>query len=207
MTQIAPRIKFIGKEKDEIREMILNHAQKGNAFLDLYGSGQCYRLAKKRKINILSIDDGTIPELGNSTEQIQKELANKRDRMFISLKDLCLLRAERKFDTMWLDFCGAFSEKVKETVHHLPNIMDKKGECFITLMKKREQKLPSGYARSVINAVIKAEIKECFREAKVKTKFFYAREYHGQAVRYGKTGRKYSMVVYGFTWEKKKLTK
>lgn len=193
-------IKFNGKEKGEIREMILNHAQKGNSFLDLYGNGENYKLAKKRNINILSIDDAR--DFKNE-KKLKIELKGK-DKMFISLYDLCNLEIKRKHDVIWLDFCGALNNDVQKTIKCLPNIMENKGIIFFTLLCGRENILPKGTIRKAIDAAIIAVIKQCFKEVKVKTNIIFSRSYLSKP-EYDTRKKKGAtrMIVHGLTWEKK----
>lgn len=192
-------ITFNGNEKAKIRDFILDHAGQGNNFLELYGNGECYRLAKSIGINILSIDDGR--SFKNKTK-LKKEM-NGKDKILISLKDLCLLKMKRKNDVIWLDYCGAWNKDVQETIPLLPNIMDNKGTLFITLLCGRENILPKGTIREIIDKAVIDIIKQDFKKAKIKTKTFFKKSYLSKP-QYGtrkKTGNT-RMIVHGLTWEK-----
>lgn len=192
-------IRFNGSEKAKIRDFILDHAQKGKAFLDLYGNGECYRLAKNLGINILSIDDGRDFKNG---QKLKIQLKGK-DKMFINLKDLCNSGMKRNHDVMWLDYCGAFSKDVKDTIPVLPKIMAKKGVLFITLLCGRENLLPKGTDREVIDSAVLSIIKKHFRITKVKVTPFFKKSYLSKP-KYGTRKKKAAtrMIVHGLTWEK-----
>ena len=69
------KIKFDGSEKAKIRDYVLQHVGEGENFLELYGNGECYKLAKSMGINVLSIDDGRD---FNNKKQLEKIMKGKQ---------------------------------------------------------------------------------------------------------------------------------
>lgn len=193
-------IKYNNKEKMEIRDFIFNLAKKAKSYLDLYGNGEGYKIAKKKGINILSIDNGS------SHKDIKKLKIKLRgnDKMFTSINNLCKMKMKRKHDAMWLDYCGSLSDEIRlNTIPLLPNIMAKKGFLFITFLCGREKICPKGTCRTAINMVNSLLVTRSFKAAGVKTKLFYEKMYTSMPDYEGrkkKSGTK--MVTMGFKWEK-----
>lgn len=194
-------IKFDGSEKAKIRDYVLQHAGQGKNFLELYGNGENYRLAKSIGINILSIDDGR--DFDNKA-RLKKEM-NGKDKMLISLKDLCLLKMKRKNDVIWLDYCGSFNKDVQETIPFIPNVMANKGTMFITLLCGRENFLPKGTIRELIDATAVNLIKHHFKKAGVIIKPFFKKSYLSKP-KYNTRKKEGAtrMIVHGLTWTLKK---
>lgn len=192
-------IKFNGSEKAKIRDYIMDHAGQGENYLEFYGNGESYRLAKSLGINVLSIDDGR--DFDN-LDKLKKELRGK-EKMLIGLKDLCNLKMKRLNDVIWLDYCGSWSNENAETMKSLPNIMADKGTVFITLLCGRENYLPKGTKREIIDAATIALIKHDFKVAGIKVKKFFSKSYISKP-KYNERKKKGGtrMIVHGLTWEK-----
>lgn len=193
------KIEYKGKDKKEIRNFVINHAINAESYLDLFGDGESYRLAKRKKVNILSIDNGS--NFKNKTK-LKAKLTGK-DKQFISVKNLCTSKTDRKHDVMWLDFCGTLGKSTRESLNVLPNIMTKKGKLFITLLHAREIMLPKGSCRELLDNLTIALIQTILRRQKVETKLFYTKayisnpKYKGRKIHWGTP-----MIVYGFKWGK-----
>jgi hypothetical protein len=193
-------IKFNGEAKCIVRHMIMHYAKKGKRMLDLYGNGESYKLAKEKKIPILSIDDGR--DFKNY-KKLKNDM-NGEDMQFISLRRLALqgYTMQDKFDTMWLDFCGLLNKDfVKDTIPYLPNIMRPTGYLFITLMHARE---PYGkdLKRIQIDRLTKKKIRQAY--AKENIKLYKLLEYPYQSFPAYKERKKTGstpMIVYGFKWK------
>ena len=192
-------ILFSGKEKAEIRERILAHAQKGKSFLDLYGNGENYRLMKERGIKGISVDDGR--DFKNE-EKLKIDLKGE-DKMLISLKDLARLKTAKKHDSMWLDFCGAVNKDVIETLKHMPNIMENEGRIWFTLLCGRENILPRGTVRTIIDKAVLSIIKYEMKEVDISLKHNWSKSYlstpeYQTRKKKGPT----RMIVHEFDWKK-----
>jgi hypothetical protein len=193
-------IKFNGKEKNTIRNIILTHAKKAKKMLDLYGNGEFFNLAIKHKINILSIDDGR--DFKNY-ETLKKEMTGPNKKI-ISLRRLALqgFGMKQKFDIMWLDFCGLLNrEFVKDTIPYLPNIMTKKGYLFITLMHAREP-YGKGLTRKQIDRITKNKIRQAYAKEGIKLSKLIEFPYNSHPT-YEKRKKKGGtpMIIYGFKWK------
>jgi hypothetical protein len=158
-------IEFNGLKKKEIRDYILKYAKQAKSFLDLYGNGEMYRIAKKNRVNILSIDDGRD---FNNGDKLKKELVGK-DKMFISIRNLCKT-STRKHNVIWLDYCGPLSPTVWKDLTVLPAIMEKRGKLFVTYREGRENMLPKGTMREVINKVYGEITMTVLKEAGLEVK-------------------------------------
>src|ERR1035437_1807060 len=198
MTQTAiNHISYTNCEKAKIRDYILKHAGQGKAYLELYGNGESYSIAKRMGINVLSIDDG---RQENNEIRLKKELKGK-GKMFISLQNLCKSRMKRKNDVIWLDYCGSLGKDVFKDIAVLPKIMTKQGTLFITFLCGRENILPKDTDREVINAAVIARYKAHMTKAGVRTRIILHKEYQSlsKGQKKAKTTR---MIIWQLKWNK-----
>jgi hypothetical protein len=191
-------IKLQNPEKLAIRDYIAQYALKGKTFLEFYGTGDMYRYCKRLGVNILSIDDG---RSFKNHEKLKKELRGK-DKMFISLKDLCT-KFKKRFDVIWLDYCGPLSNAIWNDIITMPPIMEKEGVLFVTYREGRENGLPKGTMREVINKVYSNVTKKAFKKAGIKVERFFKKSYKSNPeydTRKSKSGTR--MVTIGYNWKK-----
>ena len=200
MTQTAiNHISYNNSEKAKIRDYILNHAGQGKAYLELYGNGESYSIAKKKGINVLSIDDG---RQEHNQRRLKKELKGK-GRMFISLQDLCKSKMKRLNDVMWLDYCGILNKDIFKDLMVIPNIMAKKGLVFVTFRCGREYFFPRGSSRELIKFGVRFLMKKHMRAEGIKLKDTFYKEYQSPPKGKSKKGTT-RMCVWGFSWIKNK---
>ncbi len=199
-------LKFPSAGKKAIRDFILGLAGKSpkNVYLDFYGSGESYRKAKRMGIkNIIAIDDG---RNHNKKSDLQKIML-KKELIFTSLRKLCTTLKyllDRKFNIMWLDYCGEYTPEIAVDIGLLPTIMQKKGKIFFTFVQFREKTWMSKAAgRPFFNFCIKEHIKLMFEQAGIKATLFYEESYLGGAEHDGRKKKgTVPMIVYGYNWTK-----
>lgn len=192
-------ISFNCIEKQKVRNKIIEYSKKCNSILDLYGNGEFYKLAKKNKLNITSIDDGRD---FNNIEILKKE----KNVIITSLRQYAINNATRiSHDLMWLDFCGTLNKPfINKTIPFLPNIMEKKGFLFITLLHARESYIKKGEQRKKIDKTTQNIIKKSFAIEGIKLRKIEKIEYNS-IPKYNERKKKGGtpMVVFGFSWSKK----
>lgn len=192
-------ISFNSDDKKEIREEIMKHAGDGTSYLEFYGNGESYKLARKKKIKTLSIDDGR--DLDNKI-LLQNQLRGKNKKL-ISLQELCNAKRKRTHNLVWLDYCGSFSEEVRKDIAVLPKVLENSGQLFFTFLACRENMYPKGTMREVIDLALEMLLVRFLKEAGLKTKITYKKVYWSQPdyLKRRKKG-KTRMVVYGLEWKK-----
>ena len=193
------------KIKLQIRDTIARIAKESKSFLELYGEGDMYRYCKALGVNILSIDNGKsfkhMPEYETHLKRLKRELRGK-DKKFISLQDLAKT-SRRKHDVIWLDYCGPLSNDVWNDITALPRIMEDTGTIFITYQEGRENGLPGGTMRKVINETYARITKLAFKKAGLKVEKIIKRQYLSDAKWEGKTRKTpKKMITIGFEWTK-----
>lgn len=194
MKTSVSKFAFDDESKGEVRDFILKYAKKSKRYLDFYGNGDMYRVMKRRTdTEIISIDCD--PEI--------KPLLNHRDTLFMDLKSFCNTY-ERKFDCIWLDYCGTFSQKILDDLEELPKIMSKHGTLFITFFMGRERFMPRGTIRRAIDYGYLQVLQELFANNGIKIKEFYRTKYLSDINYEGRKKNQPSvMTVYGFEWSNK----
>jgi hypothetical protein len=195
---------FVGPDKDLIRNTILESMRKTGDGLDLLGNGQMFEKVKKeaKNVNITSIDTGEGFNNNTYIKKMTKKYPGQVQQ--ISFADYAnnATEAEQK-GTIWLDVCGAFSDKMITNLEVAPKAMKKKGNIFITLMHGREQFMVKETSRRVTNKVIINTIKEVLREGGVKTNLIFKHDYKSSADYKGKNKWKtFQMTTYGLKYTK-----
>jgi hypothetical protein len=191
------QLNFDSDEKIEVRDFIVSHVKKCRRYLDFYGNGDMYKIVRRRtNTKVISID----------CDPDKKKELNHKDTLFIDLKSFCN-SYNRKFDCIWLDYCGSFSQSIVDDLEELYKVMAKKGYLFFTFFVGRENFMPKGTVRKVVDLGTEALIKQLFRANGYNVRKFYYLKYHSTP-EYVKGNRKKIastlMHVYGFTWTKKK---
>lgn len=192
-------ITYEGYDKHLIRKNVTkdinekHKKDKTTSYLDFYGAGESYKyISKRTKANILSIDNNP---------KIAKRFKNNIQTRFISLKNLCI-EALRKFNIMWLDYCGTLNDSVEEELSLLPRIMRNKGTLYITLRMGREHDYFKGTSRSRIEREIITTICHHLAKNNIKATWKYTVKYKSIAKTKGKRKCKAptAMKLYKFTW-------
>jgi hypothetical protein len=187
-----------------IRDQIFAYIQKNienPLLLDFYGAGQSFEAANKLGINTISIDNG----LKHVDRSALHEILNGPNLIYTELRDLCqhpIALEGKKFNAMWLDYCGKYCQGVRDDIHSLQTIMQNKGVIYFTLYKGREP-FEKGTDRRLINGGIVLDMQEMFAQVGIKTTLIFQRDYMGGAEYDGrKKNGGTPMIVHGFTWEK-----
>lgn len=198
MKTSVSKFEFDDESKGEVRDFVLKRAKRSRRYLDFYGNGDMYRVMKRRTdTEIISID----------SDPAIKPMLNHRDTLFTDLKSFCNTY-NRKFDCIWLDYCGTFSQKIVDDLEELPKIMSRRGTLFITFFMGRERFMPKGTIRKAIDYGYLQVLKELFTDNKIKIEQFYKTKYLSDIDYEGrKKGQPSVMTVYGFEWSVKKNNK
>lgn len=188
---------------NEVYAQILTSVIETGDIGGLYGNGGDYEYMKLHAPSAkrLFLDDGR--SLDNE-EILKEKFANMPDCKFISFRDQAKTgtEAERK-GTWFIDYCGQFSTSLKEDLKIIDKVLKDKGYIYITIMKGREDLLPAGTDRMVIDEAIDISFAKLLKSAGLKATPHYKIEYPSTPEYEGrKTCRPTIMGVYGFKYSK-----
>ena len=194
MKKSVAEMKFISKSKERVRRFILAYVRRSKSYLDFYGNGEMHSLVRKKtNTKMISID---------SDPKLKCKLSKRADTIFTNLQSYCQ-RSTDRFDCIWLDYCGSFSQAKLDDLIELPEIMDDSGYLFITLFMGRENFIPKGTAREIIEYGTLMSIQKELMENNLKVELISKIKYI-TTPKYNVGERKKAsgstMIVYGFKW-------
>jgi len=202
-------ISYSNDNKRKIRELLIYPSVRSSGtLLDFYGSGENHRFIQSKaselgKINLLSID---------CDPKKERELKRTPDARLIELKELCQEYCDdqptddKKFGTIWIDYCGKYEEKKLEDFSMLKYVMKERGELFVTFFKGREDfGLKAGAGRARIERDMMDVIYLEFANNNIAVDCTQCIDYNSiiENATTGKLSKKPShMMVYKFSWKK-----
>lgn len=190
-------MQFVSKSKERVRSFILAYVRRSKRYLDLYGNGEMYNLVHRKTCTKISSID---------SDPLIKDKLTRSDTWNIDIQTFCQ-RSTDSFDCIWLDYCGSFSQSKLYDLAELHNIMDDQGHLFITLFMGRENFVPRGTAREIIEYGTLMSIQKEMMENNISIELISKIKYN-TIPRYTKGVRvkvhASAMIVYGFRWTRLK---
>lgn len=162
----------LGKEK--ARKWMLGIVSKSGSCLEL-GIGKdatFHNMVAKNAphVKIKSLDDAR--NLNNKKELL--EMAKKNPNLIIEPFYKWTKQGLETFSTVWLDYCGPWTNRIAEDIKMGTRVMQGKGVIAFTLLEAREHvhqlKLKPGATRNQIDKAIEKAIEKAFKEAGLKVK-------------------------------------
>jgi len=136
-----------------------------------------------------------------------KPLLDSPSKIFTSLKDWAQNPLNKfKYNSLFLDFCDPYGNKVSQQLQNLPKIMQSEGIMYITLMMSREAYLPKPCPPGLISAIISGWLSnELTNNLRIKYKPIFSYSYQSDIENQDrKKMAPTKMYILGFTWKKMK---